>query len=42
LLEVIEALSQRDHRGLRGAGAAPSRDLCTQADERHGDERRGE
>ena len=40
LLQAIEALVQRHHRGLSGARVPPDRDLCDQADERHGDERR--
>ena len=41
-LNALEPLRQLDHRRLRGAGTPPSRDLCNQADERHGDERRRE
>jgi len=39
---VIESLRQLDHRGLRGAGAAPGRDLSDETDQSNGDERRRE
>ena len=41
-LNAVESLGQLDHRHLRGASAAPGRDLCDEAHECDRDERRGE